>query len=355
LIKRNVAAAIGAMVLAAGGSAAAFGGTANATVSQGANGVIYGSGGTPQASYDASNNTWTLESPTSPGASAQIDLVNPANVDIVGQGTGGPGISDGPSFEASAVSGGDPRWVLEFHDGCSLVGTPTAANSSNFTWSAEPGGGQGMSWEDAFTWLEDGGGGACGADAQVTAAYIVDDTGSNGVPTTLSDVMYGSENVVPYSSSTTNSAQGPIKNSKSGKCLDVTGGQFTSGTTLQQYTCGASVKGVKGADQKFEIVTHDVNGAVTGYLEAISPPGTVLYVSAPNSGGQLELSATRGADTDMLKSGSYYTFPEAPGSVLSPIGTTLMVMDDSGSSTANGAKIISDVQNDGSSQQWSMP
>jgi hypothetical protein len=69
----------------------------------------------------------------------------------------------------------------------------------------------------------------------------------------------------------------------------------------------------------------------------------------------LELSATRGADTDMLKSGSYYTFPEAPGSSLSPAGTRLMVMDDSGSSTANGAKIISGVQNDGSNQQWSMP
>ena len=360
MIRRNVAVTIGAVVLAVGGSAAlgsaalgsaALGSAANATVEQGANGVIYGTGGTPQASYDASNNTWTLESPTSPRASAQIDLVNPANVAIPGQGLGGPGISDGPSFKASAVSGGDPRWVLEFHDGCSLVGTPTAANSSGLTWSEEPGGSQGTSWADAFTWL----GVACGADAQVTAAYIVDDTGANGVPTTLSDVMYGSENVVPHSSSTTHSAQGPIKNNKSGKCLDVTGGQFSSGTRLQQYTCGASFKGIMGADQKFEIVAHDVNGAVTGYLEAISPSGTVLYVSAPSSGGQLELSATRGADTDMLKSGPYYTFPEAPGSVSSPTGTTLMVMDDSGSSTANGAKIISNVQNGGSNQQWSMP
>jgi hypothetical protein len=354
LIIRNVAVTIGAVVLAAGSGAAAFGGAASAAVSQGANGVIYGSGGTPQASYDAASNTWTLESPTSPGASAQIVLVNPANVAIPGQGVGGPDISDGPTFKASAVSGGDPRWVLEFHDGCSLVGTPTAANSSDLTWSAEPGGSQGMSWADAFTWLEDGGNG-CGADAGVSAAYIVDDTSSNGVPTTLSDVMYGTENVVPYSSSTTHSAQGPIKNNTSGKCLDVTGGQFTSGTMLQQYTCGASFNGVKGADQKFEIVTDDVNGAVTGYLEAISPSGTVLYVSAPISGGQLELSATSGADTDMLKSGPYYTFPEAPGSVLSPTGTTPMVMDDSGSSTANGAKIISNVLNGGSNQQWSLP
>ena len=38
-----------------------------------------------------------------------------------------------------------------------------------------------------------------------------------------------------------------------------------------------------------------------------------------------------------------------------PVGSTLMVMDDSGSSTANGAKIISYVQNNGSNQQWSMP
>jgi hypothetical protein len=337
------------VVLAVGGSAALVG-TAHATathltaaqaatVEQGANGVIYGTGGTPQASYDATNNTWTLESPTSAGGSAQIDLVNPSSLL-------GPGDDNWtPFFRTSSDPAGDPRVVIEFHDGCSLVGTPGTGDL--LSWSGSPGGPQSANWITATAWVYD----TCGADDQVTAAYI-EVTDSDGVPTTLSDVTYYNEEVVPYSATTTVSAQGQIKNRSSGKCLDVTGGQFVVGTKLQQYTCGASYEGVKGADQKFEIVTHDVNGAMTGYLEAVSLSGTVLYVSAP--GGQLVLSATRSAETDMLESGGdpgCYTFPEAPGSTLA----TPVVMDDSGSGAANGNKIISYPLNYGFNQVWSMP
>lgn len=336
MIKHNLAVTLGAVLLAAGGTAA-IGGAASATVTQGANGVIYGTGGTPQASFNAATARWTLQAPTSAGGSAQIDLVNPPSGLVAGADNWAP------SFTAASSTATGIRFVVEYHDGCTLVGTPSSPGNSLLTWAEEPGGNPGMDWITATQWVQN----TCGADDQTTAAFLEDT--SSSAPVTVS-INYNNETVTPYSSTTTHSAQGPVKNRKSGKCLDVTAGQFTAGTKLQQWTCGAD----GGKDQRFQIVTHDVNGALSGHLEAISPSGTVLYVSAP--GGQLKLSASGGAaDTDMLENQGYgqgvYTFPEAPGSTSS--GS--VVMDDSGASTANGAKIISYAFNNGSNQMWSLP
>lgn len=146
---------------------------------------------------------------------------------------------------------------------------------------------------------------------------------------------------------TTVSAQGPISNKLSGKCMDVAGGDFAPGGLIQQWTCGASYNGVKGADQRFQIVTiKGSDNSVKGYLEAISPSGQVFYVT-PTSGAknaQLQLTTSRTAADDMLKSGPYYTFPN-----------TGLVADDAGRSKLNGAKVIDYQQNNGTNQQWSMP
>jgi hypothetical protein len=254
-----------------------------------------------------------------------------------------------PTFTASAYSAGDPRWVIEFHNGTYLFGTPTAPNSSTFTWAENPGGAQSTTWAAALAWAQAG-----GTDNQVTAAFIVDDTGSAGVPTTLTNVKYNGEAVVPASSSTTVSTVGEISNANSGKCLDVTGGAFTDGTKLQQWTCGAkNAGGVVGGDQQFQVVAKDVNGAETGYLEAISPNGNVLYVEAPGGGQPLQLTSSRSAATDMLKSGPYYTFPEATGSTSS----APLVMDVQARSLANGAVVQGYAQQstNNANQQWSLP
>jgi hypothetical protein len=78
------------------------------------------------------------------------------------------------------------------------------------------------------------------------------------------------------------SARGEISNELSGKCMDVANGLFGRGELVQQYTCGASYNGVKGADQQFQIVTiKGSDGSTKGYLEAISPSGQVFYVTPP--------------------------------------------------------------------------
>lgn len=334
MFSKKLSASLSVAALAVSGSVA-FAGAAGAAVTQAANGVTYGTGGSPQATYSATDDSWTLASPTSNGASAQIDLYKPA----------APSATAAPSFSASAYAAGDPRWVIEFHNGCYLFGTPTAANSTTFSWSLEPSGAAESSWSAALAAAQ-----ACGTDDQVTAAFIVDDTGSGGTPTTLTGVTYNGNSVVPVSNSGTQSPLGEISNAHSGKCLDVTGGAFTDGTPLQQWTCGAkSPGGVVGGDQQFDIVTRTLNGTETGYLAAISPTGSVFYVNA--SGGQLTLSSSRSSTTDMLKSGPYYTFPEAAGST----ATMPIVMDVKGASTTNGAAVIGYPQNHGTNQQWSLP
>jgi hypothetical protein len=267
-----------------------------------------------------------------------VDLVKPA----------APLAADAPSFNASNYSAGDPRWVIEFHNGCYLFGTPTAPASTTFTWAENPGGAQSTDWATALAWAQQ----SCGSDDQVTAAFIVEDTGSNGVQTTLRNVTYNGESVQPVSNAVTQSLLGPVSNANSGKCLDVIGGAFTDGTKLQQWTCGAkSPDGVVGGDQQFEVVTRTLNGTETGYLETVSPTGNVLYVEAPGAGQPLQLTSSRSAATDMLKSGPYYTFPEATGSTTS----APLVMDVAGASTANGGSVIGYAEHGTTNQQWSLP
>ena len=134
---------------------------------------------------------------------------------------------------------------------------------------------------------------------------------------------------------------GEIKNAASGKCMDVTSGAYATGTKLQQWTCGAkSPSGVAGGDQQFEVATYS-NGV--GALFAVDG-SRQLYVEAGENGSQLTLNSTGLSGAEMLKSGPYYTFPQAD-----------VVADDAGWSTANGGKVIGYQQNDGANQQWSLP
>jgi ricin-type beta-trefoil lectin protein len=339
LISKKLAAALSVAALATAGSAV-FAGGADAAASQGANGVVYGTpDASSTASYSTANNSWTLDSPSSSGASAQVDLVKPAQLTSA---------SPAPTFTASTEAAGDPRWVIEFHNGDYLFGYGTSgSNESVSTWVLEPQGKTEPSWSAAMADVNAG-----GADNSVTAAFIVMDSGSPDVSTTLTNVTYNGEAVVPASSSTTVSTVGEIANANSGKCLDVTGAAFTDGTKLQQWTCGAkSPDGVVGGDQQFQVVTKDVNGTETGYLEAVSETGGVLYVEATGAGQQLQLTSSRSAATDMLKSGPYYTFPEATGSTTS----APLVMDVAGASTANGGSVIGYAEHGATNQQWSLP
>jgi hypothetical protein len=133
------------------------------------------------------------------------------------------------------------------------------------------------------------------------------------------------------------SATGSIKNVNSGKCLDVTNGDFTASGGLQQYTCGAA----EGANQKFRIVIRS-NG--TSALMAVAPDGTAYYVTSSTQGAQLTLKPYYSGGADMVKAGSLYTFPE-----------TGLVMDVTGWSKANNAVVHGWPKTGKTNQQWSMP
>jgi hypothetical protein len=154
-----------------------------ATPTIGANANAYGTGST--AAWNASGTAVTLDPSNASGASAQVDLVKPP----------APAAADAPTLTASSASAGDPRWVIEFHNGTYLFGElPTGTTSqSTLTWSLEPAGTAETSWAAALAAADAG-----GTDNQVTAAFVVDDAGYPGTAVTVSNITYNGEAVVPY-------------------------------------------------------------------------------------------------------------------------------------------------------------
>jgi hypothetical protein len=154
-----------------------------ATPTIGANANAYGTGST--AAWNASGTAVTLDPSNASGASAQVDLVKPP----------APAATAAPTLTASSASAGDPRWVIEFHNGTYLFGElPTGTTSqSTLSWSLEPAGTAETSWAAALAAADAG-----GADNQVTAAFIVDDAGYAGTAVTVSNITYNGEAVVPY-------------------------------------------------------------------------------------------------------------------------------------------------------------
>jgi hypothetical protein len=173
-----------AVALAAGGLSLGVAPLANAaTPTIGANATAYGTGST--AAWNATGTAATLDPSSASGASAQLDLVKPP----------APSTAEAPTLTASSASAGDPRWVIEFHNGDYLFGElPNGATSqSALTWSLEPAGTAETSWAAALAAADAG-----GADNQVTSAFIVDDAGYAGTAVTVSGITYNGEAVVPY-------------------------------------------------------------------------------------------------------------------------------------------------------------
>jgi hypothetical protein len=139
---------------------------------------------------------------------------------------------------------------------------------------------------------------------------------------------------------TANAGPGYVRNYHSGKCLDVTGGVFASGTRLQQWTCGAR----GGADQKFKIT----GSGSTHYLAAVGPGGKVLYVTPDVTTDRMKLTASHGPSEVLVTSGPYYEYPNDGASALP-------VMDVAGASTANGAHVIDYPLHYSTNQRWSLP
>jgi hypothetical protein len=264
---------------------------------------------------------------------------DPAYAQLTVSGAAGAPVPTEPSFHASTYSAGDPRFVIDLSNGHSLLGYPpeSGLNGTDMAWAVD----NGNTYTGYATALQ-----TAGVDSSTTVkdAYIVDDTTLQGKQVTLTDVRYNGM-ILADSAVSTVSSRGGIKNAYSGKCMDVTGGVFTTGTLIQQWTCGAKAPdGVAGGDQQFQFTTYTNGSVSSGYLEAISPAGQVFYVAPDGSGQQLQITTSRTTADVMAKSGPYYTFP-----------STGLVADDAGRSTSNGGKVIGFTQNGGANQQWSMP
>ena len=146
-----------------------------------ANATAYGAGSVAAWNGDSSV---TLDPSSASGASAQVDLISPP----------APYAMIPPTMIASSASAGDPRWVIEFHNGNYLFGTlPTGTQQSALCWTLEPSGTPEPTWQAALAAAA-----PAGEDDQVTAAYIVDDAGYAGTRVTVSDISYNLRLVVPY-------------------------------------------------------------------------------------------------------------------------------------------------------------
>ena len=172
-----------AAALTAGGLSVGLTPLAHAATTIGANANAYGTGST--SAWNAAGTAVTLAPSSASGASAQVDLVKPP----------APTAAQAPTLTASSASAGDPRWVIEFHNGDYLFGElPNgAAPQSALTWSLEPAGTAEPSWAAALAAADAG-----GADNQVTSAFIVDDAGYAGTAVSVSGITYNGEAVVPY-------------------------------------------------------------------------------------------------------------------------------------------------------------
>lgn len=137
--------------------------------------ALYANGGSTAAW--ANPGTITLEASATAGASAQVDVTSAPSSGIPGVGQLVPNIA--PTFTSSPASeGGDPRWVIELHNGSILFGYGSADG-----WSCS---------FPAVTGTYDQAVAACvtGLDDWVTAAFVVDDSGEPGISFSLTGVQY---------------------------------------------------------------------------------------------------------------------------------------------------------------------
>jgi hypothetical protein len=185
-----------------------------ASAGTGTVGVLYANGSST-AVLNSSGAPVLTAGATPATDSAQIDLLNVS-------GTQAP--TTAPTFVSSpAPTGGDPRWVIEFHNGCYLFGQNPATGSGGLTWYLEPSGTLEASYSAALTAAQ-----ACGGDDTVTAAFIVTDAGEPGVAFTLTDITYNG--TVTVEASTPAPTPSKSSSSKSSSAPTVpTGGVETGG------------------------------------------------------------------------------------------------------------------------------
>lgn len=338
MISRKLSASLSVAALAVSGSVA-FAGTAGAaTAPLNVTTSACGTGSSAGLDYATDNVMLTVGTANAATCGAPAgSTYDPAYAKMTVNGISGIATPAAePSFTTDNYNSGSPRWVVDLNNGHSLWGYPanSGLNGSDMAWAVDNGNTY-TSYSTAFSSANAG-------TTTVKDAYIVEDADqSSGTTDTLSAIQFNGQTI--HSATT---GPGMIRNTGSGKCLDVTAGVFASGTKLQQWTCGAkNPAGVPGGDQQFSLVGTTANGQTYGNLQTTGPDGNVFYVVSNGLRGQLTLSSS---PAPVSKTGPYYQFIQQ--------GTSgNLAMDVKGASTLNGAAVIGYLLNRGTNQQWSLP
>jgi hypothetical protein len=247
---------LGALALAAGvswGSALAASATTVPQLS-----VSLYSNGDSTAVWDTNGNP-VLTAGTDSGTSAQVQVHGV-------HGTQAP--TTEPAFTASpAASAGDPRWVMEFHNGQYLFGSDTNTPAAT-RWDVNPGGPQGVSYATALAAANAG-----GLDNYLTSVFIVADAGNHGITYTLTNIQFGGA-----SANAVLSGMVQVKNRATGKCLNEDQGNGL----LLTYSC---------VPQTYVSLRWQTMRLADGVTELRSVQ-TGLVVRDNGQGGQLELTSS---------------------------------------------------------------
>ena len=358
--------AAGAAVAAAG-SLTALAGTANAQTTVPGWPFAYGGGASTTATGTGAATTWTLRT-GSQGQEAGLYVSHPAD-ELEPWGMLSPGTA--PTFTVTSANAtpntgpetANPRWVIELSNDCRLEGGTAGGGQTvgnNGQWIAVNWGRQGQpstgptTWSAALT--------AAGGTSNNSSIGCAHESGKGGIfpywarviasgrastTYTLTHVTFAGRPVIDAHTlpAFTETRTGRIRNFATGKCLDVTGGRFTGGTPLQQWTCGARGSGVAGGNQNFRIV-DELGG--TSFLQARTPSGQIWYVTVDGSGERLTL--TNRYANPMNKQGPFYTFPEAGFS-----GNNRVDLDMSAFGSGNGSHVIGLPRVPDNAQRWTLP
>jgi hypothetical protein len=199
-----------------------------ASATTGTVGVLYFNG-TSTAVLNADGSATLTAGATPNTDSAQIDIVNPPSA----------APTTAPTFSVTPASvGGDPRWVLEFHNGNILT------DNGDGNWTCSASGATGNTYADALAVCAP----AAGSDSTVTAAFIVTDAGEPGTAFTVSAVTYDGPvtleaTTTPTSSSSTGTS-GSSSSSTTPKGGVQTGGGKPVNSPLLPFGLGLAVFGL---------------------------------------------------------------------------------------------------------------
>lgn len=235
-----------------------------------------------------------------------------------------------PTFTTDHYASGSPRMVMDLNNGHSLTGYPAASglNGTDMAWATDLAPNTYTSYAVAYA--------ATNANTTtVKDAYIVEDADQvPGTADTLTGIQFGGAQV-----QVTSFGPFTMKNVYSGKCLNISDGNYSATGSTNQYDCGATWHGIAAGAQRFERLNFADGSA---YLVAISP-------DSGNSGPWFVHATTKGKALTLTGSPDPYSYGQGGF-----FGWHGLVADDANFSKSNLTVIWGWPKTGSSNQQWTV-